>query len=123
MFQNCDEPQQLVYDRLAKESIRHHSSFHTLREAARDGCHLCNLIELYCTGLPVDLDLPVKLKLDLRNQRTRKYSFNAGTRGGHTEVQLGMVSTDDCVSDYRMVSHVKQDSYYVRTIAASQHTL
>ena len=119
MFQNCDEPQQLVYDRLAKESIRHHSSFHTLKEAARDGCHLCTLIELYCTGFLVDSDLPVMLKLDLRDKGDRNYSFSAGTSEGNTEVQLGMVSTKDCLSAYCEVANVRADGHNVRTTTAS----
>jgi hypothetical protein len=119
MFQNCDESQLLVHDRLAKESFRHHSSFHKLRAASGFGCHLCNLIELYCTGFSVDPDLPVWLKLDLRGKGDRKYSFNVSTGERRTEVQLGMVSTDDGVSACRVVANVNADSHQARTIPAS----
>jgi len=96
MFHDCDESELLVHDRLAEKSIRHHRSFHGLKDAARFGCHLCNLIELYCTGSPIDLDLPVVLNLDRRDRRQRKYAFNVSTEKGHTKVQLGLIGIYNC---------------------------
>jgi hypothetical protein len=90
MYCECDESYVLVCDRLAKCSVKHHESFHGLRQAARAGCHLCNLIELYCTISPIDPDLPVMLKVDIRNTGSRNYSFDASVDKERTEIWLGL---------------------------------
>ncbi|KAH7262899.1 heterokaryon incompatibility protein-domain-containing protein [Fusarium tricinctum] len=93
MFCECDESYVLVCDRLAQSSVKHHESFHGLRQAARAGCHLCNLIEIYCTISPIDPDLPVMLKVDIRNTGNRNYSFDASVDKERTEVWLGLKDT------------------------------
>ncbi|KAJ9425796.1 heterokaryon incompatibility protein-domain-containing protein [Fusarium oxysporum] len=90
MLCECDESYVLVCDRLAEGSVRHHESFHRLRQAARAGCHLCNLIELYCTISPIDSDLPVMLKVDIRNTGGRNYAFDVSVDKDCTEIRLGL---------------------------------
>jgi hypothetical protein len=90
MLCECDESYVLVCDRLAEDSVRHHESFHSLRQAARAGCHLCNLIELYCTISPIDPDLPVMLKVDIGNTGGRNYAFDVSVDKYCTEIRLGL---------------------------------
>ncbi|RGP68537.1 het domain-containing [Fusarium sporotrichioides] len=90
MFRECDESYVLVCDRLAEHPVRHHDSFHGLRQAARAGCHLCNLIEAYCTISSVNPNVPVILKFDIRNTCDRRHAFDVSVDKKHTEIRLGL---------------------------------
>ncbi|RSL58773.1 hypothetical protein CEP53_006027 [Fusarium sp. AF-6] len=94
MFKNCDESQVLVHHDLAEYSIRHHKSFLALQEAARENCHLCSLIALYCTAFQVDSDLPVQLNLDLRDTLSRGYAFSVEKENSCTKIRLGLNHTN-----------------------------
>ncbi len=93
MLHRCDGSKLLVHNRLQKKSFPHHTSFYELKEAARAGCHLCSLIELYCTAYTMDSDLPVVLCLDLRDKRERGYTFNVCAGKDSTEIHLGLKGT------------------------------
>ncbi|KLU88827.1 hypothetical protein MAPG_07810 [Magnaporthiopsis poae ATCC 64411] len=93
MFRDCDGSKLLVHNRLRKRPIPHHGSFHELKEAARAGCHLCSLIEFYCTGYTVDWEFPILLSLDLRDKDDRGYAFHVRTGESQTEIHLALKGT------------------------------
>ncbi|KAM5363445.1 hypothetical protein ACJZ2D_012012 [Fusarium nematophilum] len=94
----------LVHDGLAKHSILHHKSFRALQQAAGANCHLCSLIEMYCTALCIDLDLPVELSFDLRRQY-REYAFTVETEKPCTKIRLGLIG-------YKPTTRQKAATYY-----------
>ncbi len=103
MLRRCDGSKLLVQSRLQKKSFPHHTSFVELKEAAGAGCHLCNLIELYCTGYAIDSNLPVVLCLDLRAKRERGYTFYVCTGKDSTEIHLGLKGTTSIAATWFIV--------------------
>ncbi|CZR40426.1 uncharacterized protein FPRO_05326 [Fusarium proliferatum ET1] len=98
MLRECDESYVLVCDHLAEGSVRHHESFHLLSQAAKAGCHLCNLIELYCAASPIDPDLPVMLKFDIRDTTDRRCVFDVTANKEYTEIRLGLKDDKDALA-------------------------
>ncbi|KAG4290188.1 hypothetical protein FPRO06_02074 [Fusarium proliferatum] len=98
MLRECDESYVLVCDHLAEGTVRHHESFHLLSQAAKAGCHLCNLIELYCAASPIDPDLPVMLKFDIRDTTDRRCVFDVTANKEYTEIRLGLKDDKDALA-------------------------
>ena len=77
----------LVYNEVVDKSTNHHSSLTKLRRSAEEGCHLCSLIKLYCSGnTNINLNSPVVLIFNLRFPGYRKDAFSVIAGGGYTKV-------------------------------------